>query len=62
MNLYVDFGWRSINHFGEEVCGDRVEARRADRQFITVLADGMGSGVKANILSTMGSAHSLHQC
>lgn len=56
MNLYVDFGWRSINHFGEEVCGDRVEARRADRQFITVLADGMGSGVKANILSTMGSA------
>ena len=55
MNIYIDFGYRSINHFGEEVCGDRVETKRAGDRFIGVLADGMGSGVKANILSTMGS-------
>ncbi len=55
MNIYIDFGFRSVNHDGEEVCGDRVETKRAEDRFIGVLADGMGSGVKANILSTMGS-------
>lgn len=55
MNLYIDFGFRSINHAGEEICGDRVETKRTAERFIGVLADGMGSGVKANILSTMGS-------
>lgn len=55
MNIYVDFGFHSVNHFGEEVCGDKVEIKRTPEQFLGVLADGMGSGVKANILSTMGS-------
>ena len=55
MNICVDFGFHSINHFGEEVCGDKVEVKRTPQAFIGVLADGMGSGVKANILSTMGS-------
>lgn len=55
MNIYVDFGFWSVNHAGEEVCGDRVETKRTEDRFIGVLADGMGSGVKANILSTMGS-------
>ena len=56
MNISIDYGYRSINHDGEEVCGDRVEHKRWKDGFIGVLADGMGSGVKANILSTMGSA------
>ena len=55
MNISIDFGFRSINHYGEEVCGDRVEQKRREDGFLGVLADGMGSGVKANILSTMGS-------
>lgn len=55
MNISLDYGYRSINHFGEEVCGDRVNIRQDRDRFIGVLADGMGSGVKANILSTMGS-------
>ena len=55
MNISLDYGYRSINHFGEEVCGDRVNIRQDKNRFIGVLADGMGSGVKANILSTMGS-------
>lgn len=55
MNICLDYGYRSINHFGEEVCGDRVNIRHDKDRFIGVLADGMGSGVKANILSTMGS-------
>ncbi len=51
----VDFGWRSIFHYGEELCGDKVETTRAGGAFVGVLADGMGSGVKANILATMSS-------
>lgn len=55
MNISLDYGYHSINHFGEEVCGDQVNIRKNKDGFIGVLADGMGSGVKANILSTMGS-------
>lgn len=55
MNIHVDYGYYSINHDGEEVCGDRTVVKRNEKQMIAVLADGMGSGVKANILSTMGS-------
>ena len=55
MNISLDFGWRSVNHYGEEVCGDRVTFKREKDRILAVLADGMGSGVKANILSTMGS-------
>lgn len=50
----IDFGWRSVFHYGEELCGDKVETARVGG-FIGVLADGMGSGVKANILSTMSA-------
>ena len=56
-NLCVDIGYRSINHFGEELCGDHLEMiTSADgNSSVVVLADGLGSGVKASILSTLTS-------
>ena len=53
--IHIDADWRSLFHYGEELCGDRVMMRRNDEVFVMVLADGLGSGVKANILSTLTS-------
>lgn len=54
--LSFDYGWKSICHDGETLCGDHVEIiREMDAPFVMVLADGLGSGVKASILSTLTS-------
>ena len=53
-NLCADIGYRSVNHYGEELCGDHVDViEQNDGSTVIVLADGLGSGVKASILSTL---------
>lgn len=55
-DLCAEIGYKSINHVGEELCGDHVDiAQENEDSTVIVLADGLGSGVKASILSTLTS-------
>lgn len=55
-DLCADIGYKSINHVGEQLCGDHVDVvEQGENSTVIVLADGLGSGVKASILSTLTS-------
>ena len=54
--FYADIGYGSLTKEGEMICGDHVEQVQCeDGSTVAVLADGLGSGVKACILSTLTS-------
>lgn len=55
-NLCADIGYRSLIKHGEQLCGDHIDiVEQGDNSQVIVLADGLGSGVKASILSTLTS-------
>ena len=55
MKVSTEMAWKSLNKYKEELCGDKVEILKMPDSDVVILADGMGSGVKANILATLTS-------
>lgn len=55
-NLCADIGYQSLIKYQEQLCGDHIDVIEQDENStVVVLADGLGSGVKASILSTLTS-------
>lgn len=52
-DIFIDTAFSSLTKYNEELCGDHVEISRSKDGAVIVLSDGLGSGVKANILSTI---------
>ena len=53
MRLFYEWGTRQVHKHGEELCGDNIVISRQPNTVTLALADGLGSGVKANILATL---------
>lgn len=53
MTLKIDVGIASLSKYKEEVCGDTVEIVKTEQSTTIIFSDGLGSGIKASILSIL---------
>ncbi|MDR2438873.1 MAG: SpoIIE family protein phosphatase [Planctomycetaceae bacterium] len=60
-NIFVEMECCQLNHDGEAVCGDDFLFERVstENRHLAVLSDGLGSGIKANLLATMTTTMAL---
>ena len=59
---HAEVGYYQINHEGEKICGDVFLFKRIpeENRILCVLSDGMGHGVRANVLATLTATISLN--
>lgn len=51
--MFIERAYKCLNKTNENLCGDRILVSETPAAFLAVLSDGLGSGVKANILATI---------
>ena len=59
---HAEVGYYQIYHEGEKICGDVFLSKRIpeENRVLCVLSDGMGHGVRANVLATLTATLSLN--
>lgn len=60
-DLFIEIESCQKNKHGQDICGDSFMTRKLPEEYrvISVLSDGLGHGLKANILSTMTATMAL---
>lgn len=60
--FHIDIDCQQLFHHGDMICGDVFLSRRIkeENRTIAVLSDGMGSGVKANVLATLTASMAMN--
>ena len=61
-DFYIEVKYNQKNHHEARICGDVFFSRhvKEDGRVIVVLSDGMGHGVKANVLATLTATMALN--
>jgi hypothetical protein len=61
-HIFIDIFCQQMNHHGESICGDVFLSRRVKEEgrTILVLSDGMGSGIKANVLASLTASMAVN--
>ncbi|MCT4615644.1 MAG: SpoIIE family protein phosphatase [Marinifilaceae bacterium] len=59
---FVEIAYNQIKKDGKSVCGDVFLSRKikAENRSIAILSDGLGSGIKANVLATMTASMAMN--
>lgn len=60
MKLYYEWGAKQLFKHHEELCGDSIAVSRHANSVTVAISDGLGSGVKANILATLTTQIAMH--
>ena len=60
MRLFYEWGYKQLKKHREELCGDSIAVSRHSDSITLALSDGLGSGVKANILATLTTRIAMH--
>ncbi len=61
-DLIIEVGSYQMKKYGNEICGDTFLSKKVDgeNRYVAVLSDGLGSGIKANVLSTLTASMALN--
>ncbi|NJM15292.1 MAG: SpoIIE family protein phosphatase [Bacteroidales bacterium] len=60
--FFIEVDCQQRNHVNERICGDVFLSGKVKEEgrIVLVLSDGMGHGVKANVLATLTATMALH--
>lgn len=60
--IYTEIDYSQNNKWGYPICGDVILSKRFEQEgrLLTILSDGLGSGVKANVLSTLTASMAVN--